>query len=128
MLGTLKRAAPTFVLVLLGGCYNGRIIPIATHLEPPSFNIAKGEAWRHADSLWNLRAEPRQARQALRAYEKALAKQPNAPELQIRYARACHFIGTYVEPNPARSIGFYQRGANAAEDALQSHPGFRRVM
>ena len=110
-------------------CAQGRITKVTHSTETVAFSGAHGGSWKFADDLWQLRRDPQSAWASLVAYRRAVEDQPRVAELWADYARACHFVATYVEPskewsNPERTKTLYMEGARAAESGLHLNAGY----
>ncbi len=109
---------------LLAGCA-GRHSVI---LERPQPVISAAEAAtlrNDADKLWKQRDDPQKARQALALYRRAFAADPTNVEIGTRLARAFHFVGYYVETDPARQDSLFLQGVEAGERVLALNPSFQ---
>lgn len=74
---------------------------------------------------WGRRVDPRDARRSRLFLDQASRLDPANLELAALHARACHFVGYYLEDDPARQDSFYWEGASAAWRALQRSAIFR---
>ncbi|MGH7601952.1 MAG: TRAP transporter TatT component family protein [bacterium] len=109
---------------LLAGCAGRRSVI----LERPQPVISATEAAtlrNDADKLWKQRDDPPKARQALSLYRRAFAADPTNVELGTRLARALHFVGYYVETDPARQDSLFLLGVETGERVLALNPSFQ---
>ncbi len=127
-LGRQIGLAGLLTALLLAGCGGGHYRPVTEIGQPHEFSEEKKEAWLRADSLWEGRDDPRQARAALRAYVEADEAQPKVPALLTRISRAHHFVATYTEPDLEVADALYEEGARYARRALRLDPDFARVL
>ena len=83
--------------------------------------------WIKADSLWAFRENAKQANEALITYASAIEQQP-LPVLMTQYARACFYMGMYIDSDPVKADMHFRNGAASAREALNDHPGYAQVM
>lgn len=117
-----------FIILLavfsLVGCAGRRSVI----LEKPQPVISAADAAtlrNDADRLWKQRDDPSTARQALALYRRAFAADPTNVEVGTRLARAFHFVGYYVETDPARQDSLFLQGVETGERVLALNPSFQ---
>jgi hypothetical protein len=110
---------------------NYKILPIIALIVPfiAAAVSAGAEVSRtHADSLWALRGNPAQARQALEAYREAAKAAPDDYALWARTSRACYLVGHYVAKTGEGRDTLLLAGVEAAKHALMLLPPYRDEM
>ncbi|MGH7455409.1 MAG: TRAP transporter TatT component family protein, partial [bacterium] len=109
---------------LLLGCAGRRSVILER--PQPVISAADAATLRNdADKLWKQRDDPQKARQALALYRRAFAADPANVELGTRLARALHFVGYYVETDPARQDSLFLLGVETGERVLALNPSFQ---
>jgi tetratricopeptide (TPR) repeat protein len=109
---------------LLVGCAGRRSVILER--PQPVISAADAATLRNdADKLWKQRDDPSKARQALALYRRAFAADPTNVEAGTRLARAFHFVGYYVETDPARQDSLFLQGVETGERVLALNPGFQ---
>jgi tetratricopeptide (TPR) repeat protein len=109
---------------LLVGCAGRRSVILEK--PQPVISATDAAALRNdADKLWKQRDDPQKARQALALYRRAFAADPANVELGTRLARAFHFVGYYVETDPARRDSLFLEGVETGERVLALNPSFQ---
>lgn len=126
---TLPLLLALFSLALLEGCAGGRAVPADSghQVFPYRTAAAHSQRWIQADSLWALRADPDAARQSLKAYRRAVKKQPKAPELLASLSHACYFVATYITSSPDHRDALFREGQDIALQGMRLDPGFSGV-
>jgi tetratricopeptide (TPR) repeat protein len=117
---------PIFLLavILFIGCAGRRSVILER--PQPVISAANTATLRSdADKFWKQRDDPAKARQALALYRRAFAADPTDVELGTRLARSFHFVGYYVETDPARKDSLFLLGVETGERVLALNPGFQ---
>ena len=76
-------------------------------------------------SHWEKRVNPKDARMARLFLSKAYDQDPNNGDVSQLYARACHYIGYYVETDPAQSDSLFMEGMESAWDFIISTDAYQ---
>ncbi len=110
--------------ILFFGCAGRQIAILERPLPPPKPAANAAALEKDAETLWAQRGEPQKARQALDAFKRAYAANPNR-ELGTKLARACHFIGYYIETDADSQAALFLRGVETGERVLSLDNDFR---
>ena len=76
-------------------------------------------------SHWEKRVNPKDAKMARLFLSKAYDQDPNNGDVSQLYARACHYIGYYVETDPAQSDSLFMEGMKSAWDFIISTDAYQ---
>jgi hypothetical protein len=110
--------------VLLSGCAGRQTAILERPLPPPKPAANAAALQKDAESLWAQRSDLPKARQALDAFKRAYAANPNR-ELGTKLARAYHFSGYYIETDPDSQAALFLRGVETGERVLSLDNDFR---
>lgn len=110
--------------VLSFGCA-GRQTAILERPLPAAQPVANAAALqKDAENLWAQRSDPLKARQALEAWKRAHAANPNR-EMGTKLSRAYYFVGEYIETDPDSQAARFLSGLETGERALSLNNDFR---
>jgi hypothetical protein len=110
--------------ILLSGCAGRQTAILERPLPPPKPAANAAALQKDAENLWTQRSDPQKARQALDAFKRAYAANPNR-EIGTKLARAYHFIGYYVEADPDSQAARFLSGVEIGERVLSLDNDFR---
>jgi len=116
----------TFIIIaiLLSGCAGRQTAILERPVPPPKPAANAAALQKDAENLWAQRSDPPKARQALDAFRRAYAANPNR-ELGTKLARAHHFVGYYIETDPDSQAARFLSGVEIGERVLSLDNGFR---
>jgi len=112
------------IAILLSGCAGRQTVILERPLPPPKPAANAAALQKDAENLWAQRSDPPKARQALDAFKRAYAANPNQ-EMGTRLARAYHFVGYYVEADPDSQAARFLSGVATGERVLSLDNDFR---
>jgi len=112
------------IAILLSGCAGRQIAILERPLPPPKPAANAATLQKDAENLWAQRSDPQKARQALDAFKRAYAVNPNR-EMGTKLARAYHFVGYYIETDPDSQAARFLRGVETGERVLSLDNDFR---
>ena len=114
-------------IIIVGICLLGSGCTIKSDTFNPFISSEKNIQFLvdKGQSHWEKRVNPKDARMARLFLSKAYDQDPNNGDVSQLYARACHYIGYYVETDPAQSDSLFMEGMKSAWDFIISTDAYQ---
>ena len=114
-------------IIIVGICLLGSGCTIKSYTFNPFISTEKNIQFLvdKGHSHWEKRVNPKDAKMARLFLSKAYDQDPNNGDVSQLYARACHYIGYYVETDPAQSDSLFMEGMKSAWDFIISTDAYQ---
>ena len=121
---SLPKCTSIFIIIemFLAGCGS-----LGSSAIPKKISDNVEQLTERGEQYWGKRIRFKDARMAHVMLKRAVSLTPHNQELAAFFARVCHFLGYYVEKDPAVKESLYSEGAEAAWTCLTAIKGYSEV-